>query len=162
MEQLDKKRRALPDTKRILLFFARFIAVSLVLYTAWIFIGKYYTVILAWGAYPLTAMAGNGIDVARAKLLTEEISLNPVVYLSLLIAVKGVPWKKRLKPAIIGLLVLTAANIIIVFLVFLSEASGSESLWAGTEFLYLTINFFLSVLLWFLLSEKGDLFEFNS
>lgn len=143
--------------KRILIFFVRFVIVSLALYTAWMFIGKFYTLIVAWGAKPLVALTGNTLNVERALQVTEEISLNPVVYLSLVIAITGVPWKERIRPALIGVLILTAANIITVFFMFLSEFTGSEQLWTGTEFLNLTINFFLPILLWALLVPKGDL-----
>jgi hypothetical protein len=149
------------DVRRILLFFVRFVAVSLVLYSLWMLLGRYYTLLVAWGAAPLVSLTGVSMDVERAMSVTEEISLNPVVYLSLVIAVKGVAWRERIAPALTGALILTAANIIIVFMIFLSESRGSESLWAGTEFLHLTVNFFLPVLLWLVLMKKGDLFRVN-
>ena len=143
--------------KKTLVFFVRFVVASLILYTAWMFIGKFYTLIVAWGAKPLVALTGNTLSIERTMLVQEEISLNPVVYISLVIAVTGVPWKKRAWTALTGVLILTAANIITVFFMFLSAFTGSEQLWAGTEFLNLTINFFLPILLWILLMPKGDL-----
>lgn len=148
--------------KRILIFFVRFIVASLVLYTAWIFIGRFYTLIVAYGAKPFIALTGNSLDVERALTVTEEISLNPIVYLSLVIAISGVAWKERARPALIGVLILTAANIITVFFMFLSAFTQSEQLWTGTEFLNLTVNFFLPILLWALLMPKGDLMPVNS
>ncbi len=152
-----------PDMKKILVFFVRFIVVSLVLYTAWMFAEKFYALGVAYGAKPFVALTGNSLDVDRALLVTEEISLNPIVYvsLSLVLAVKGVAWKARLKPALIGVAVLTAANIITVFFMFLSAFTKSEQLWAGTEFLNLTVNFFLPILLWVILMPKGDLMPVN-
>ena len=143
--------------KRILIFFVRFVIVSLALYTAWMFIGKFYTLAVVWGAKPFVALTGNTLNVERALKVGEEISLNPIVYISLVIAVTGVSWKERIRPALIGVLILTAANIITVFFMFLSAITKSEQLWAGTEFLNLTINFFLPILLWALLMSKGDL-----
>ena len=145
--------------KKILVFFLRFTAVSLVIYAAWEFAwgARIYTVAVAWGAKPLVALTGNSLDVSRAMQISEEISLNPIVYLSLIIAVKGVAWKERIRPALIGIGILTAANIITVFLVFLSAVSKSEGLWTGTEFFNLTINFFVPILLWALLMPKGEL-----
>jgi hypothetical protein len=146
-------------TKRILVFFIRFIVVSLVIYLAWEFAygGRIYTLLVAWGAKPILALTGNSLDVDRAMQVSEEISLNPIVYLSLVIAVKGVAWKERIRPALIGIGVLTVANVITVFLVFLSAISKSEGLWTGTEFFNLTINFFVPILLWALLMPKGEL-----
>ena len=146
-------------TKRILVFFIRFIVVSLVIYLAWEFAygGRIYTLLVAWGAKPILALTGNSLDVERAMQVSEEISLNPIVYLSLVIAVKGVAWKERIRPALIGIGVLTVANVITVFLVFLSAISKSEGLWTGTEFFNLTINFFVPILLWTLLMPKGEL-----
>lgn len=147
--------------KKMLVFFVRFIVASLVLYTSWMFIGKFYTLIVVYGAKPLVALTGNSLDVERALLVSEEISLNPVVYVSLVIAVTGVPWKERIRPALIGVLILTAANIITVFFMFLSAFTRSEQLWTGTEFLNLTVNFFVPILLWVLLMPKGDLLPVN-
>lgn len=141
----------------LLRFFLRFLAASIVLYGIYMIGGRYYTYALAWSAKPLLALAGHEMDVSMAIRVTEEISLNPIVYLSLVIAVTGVPWRARVRPAVTGVLVLTAFNIVTVFLVFLSAMTGNETLWTGTEFLNLTINFFLPILLWFLLSPKGDL-----
>ncbi len=148
--------------KRILIFFVRFVIVSLALYTAWMFIGKFYTLAVAWGAKPLVALTGNTLNVERALKVSEEISLNPIVYISLVIAVAGVAWKERIRPALIGVLILTAANIITVFFMFLSAITENEQLWIGTEFLNLTINFFLPIMLWALLMPKGDLLPVNS
>ena len=151
-----------PDTRKILVFFVRFIVVSLVIYTAWMFLGKFYTLIVAYAAKPLVALTGNSLDVERALKVTEEISLNPVVYVSLVIAVTGVAWKEKFRPALVGVLILTAANIITVFFMFLSAFTRNEQLWTGTEFLNLTVNFFLPILLWVLLMPKGDLMPVSS
>jgi hypothetical protein len=151
-----------PDMKRILLFFVRFIVVSLVLYFAWIFIGKFYALAVVYGAKPLVALTGNSVDVERALQVSEEISLNPIVYISLVIAVAGVAWKDKIRPALIGVLILTFANIVVVFLMFLSAFTRSEGLWTGTEFLNLTVNFFVPILLWVLLAPKGDLMPSSS
>lgn len=148
--------------KRILIFFVRFVIVSLALYTAWMFIGKFYTLAVAWGAKPLIALTGNTLNVEQALKVSEEISLNPIVYISLVIAVAGVAWKERIRPALTGVLILTAANIITVFFMFLSAITKNEQLWIGTEFLNLTINFFLPIMLWALLMPKGDLLPVNS
>ncbi|HSG27336.1 MAG TPA: hypothetical protein VLA34_02560, partial [Candidatus Krumholzibacterium sp.] len=53
--------------------------------------------------------------------------------------------------------ILTAANILTVFLVFMSYYSGNEALWTGTEFFNLTINFFLPILLWFIFAPVRNL-----
>jgi hypothetical protein len=159
MAKTDERR---PDMKKMLVFFVRFIVASLVIYTAWIFIGRFYTLFVAYGAKPLIALTGNSLDVDRALKVTEEISLNPVVYISLIAAVTGVAWRERIRPALIGVLILTAANIVTVFFMFLSAFTRNEQLWTGTEFLNLTVNFFLPILLWALLMPKGDLMPVRS
>ena len=50
-----------------------------------------------------------------------------------------------------GFAILTAANALTLFMVFLSYFKRSETLWAQSEFLNLTINFFVPILLWFAL-----------
>jgi hypothetical protein len=159
---MTDKRERRPISRKILIFFVRFVLASLILYSAWMLIGKYYALMVAWGTKPLVAVTGNTLDVERILLVREEISLNPVVYLSLVFAVTGVPWKERAVKALIGVLILTAANIITVFFMFLSDAMQNEQLWTGTEFLNLTINFFLPLLLWVLLMPKGDLLPVSS
>lgn len=141
---------------RLPAFFGRLLLASIVLYLVWTKAGILYMYAVAWGAKPLVALSGHSLVIEQALTVTEEISLNPAVYLSLVIAVTGVPWRARIRPAAVGVAVLTAANIITVFLVFLSAATRSEQLWTGTEFLNLTINFFLPILLWFVLCPKGD------
>jgi hypothetical protein len=154
---MNEARQNKPLARKIGIFFARFIACSLVLYIIWIKLGTGYMYLMAWGAKPLLALAGFGMDIERAMKITEDISLNPVVFLSLVFAVTGVPARARIRPAVLGTVILTAANILTVFLVFLSFYTRSENLWSGTEFLSLTINFFLPLLLWFILVPKGDL-----
>lgn len=144
------------STGRLPAFFGRLLLASIVLYLVWTKAGTLYMYAIAWGAWPLVALTGRELVVERALKVTEEISLNPAVYLSLVIAVTGVPWRERVRPAALGVGILTAANIAVVFLVFLSAYTKSERLWTGTEFLNLTINFFLPILLWFLLCPKGD------
>jgi hypothetical protein len=154
---MTENRPGRPGLRQILLFFVRFIVVSVVLYTAWSFIEKYYALIVVYGAKPLVAITGNSADVDRAMKVSEEISLNPIVYISLVAAVAGVAWRARLRPALIGVLILTAANVIVVFLMFMSAFTRSEGLWTSTEFINLTVNFFVPILLWVLLAPKGDL-----
>ncbi len=150
-----------PGPKKILFFFLRFLGFSILLYTAWSFVEKFYAIAVAYGAMPLVALTGDSLDVGRALTVIEEISLNPVVYFTLVAAVPGIPWKERIKPAAVGVLILTAANILTVFLMFLSASTGSENLWTGTEFVNLTVNFFLPILLWVLLAPKGGLLPVN-
>jgi len=139
------------------LFFLKFLGASLLLYIAYMKFGFVYMNIVAWGAKPLLGIFGKKLIMENAMRVTEEISLNPAVYLSLLVAVPGMAWRSRIRPAIIGVAILTAANILTVFLVFMSYYSGNETLWTGTEFFNLTINFFLPILLWFILVPVKNL-----
>ena len=143
-------------------FFLRFLAFSTLLYLIHLKAGFIYMRIVAWGASPLLAIFGKKLVLENALKVTEEISLNPVVYLSLVAAVTGISWKKRIRPAVAGYLILTGANILTVFLVFMSAYMKDERLWAGTEFINLTINFFLPLLLWFVLMPIRDVFPFRN
>jgi hypothetical protein len=135
----------------VLIFFARFIAASVVLYAVYLKLSRYYVILVASLAKPLIALAGYEMVMERALKITEEISLNPIVFLSLVIAVPAIAIKRKLGAAALGMVILTVANSATVFLIFLSAYRESELLWTGTEFLNLTINFFLPILLWFLL-----------
>ncbi len=143
-------------------FFLRFIAASLALFILHQKTGFLYMHIVAWGAKPLLAMFGRALVMERALEITGEISLNPAVYLSLVIALSGIPVRKKIRPALLGVAILTAANILTVFLVFMSFYMKNEALWMGTEFFNLTINFFLPLLLFFVLMPVRNLFPSNS
>jgi hypothetical protein len=146
--------------REILLFFLRFLAVSIALYLVYVFAGKFYMRFIALLAGPLLSAFGYEIVMELATKITEDISLNPVVFLSLVIAVGKIPWRAKLRAAIIGVVVLTALNSLTVFLVFVSNYRNSEALWTGSEFLSLTINFFVPILLWLVLLPIRSVFPF--
>lgn len=146
----------------VLFFLLRFIAASIILYLIYVKAGIYYMKVVAYGAKPLLSLFGYEIILERALKVTEEISLNPVVYLSLVSAAGGVTFLRRLKAAIWGVVILTIGNSVTVFLAFLSYYKNSEQLWSGTEFLNLTINFFLPLLLWIILMPVGSMFSFGA
>ncbi|MFO7916095.1 MAG: hypothetical protein R6U43_10460 [Candidatus Krumholzibacteriales bacterium] len=135
----------------ILVFFIRFLFASIILYLLYMKLGIYYARLICHGARPLVALFGHRVMVSRALLITEDISLNPVVFLSLVIAVTNIPVMKKVRGAVIGVVILTLANSLTVSMAFLSYYRGSEALWTGTEFFNLTINFFLPLFLAFAL-----------
>jgi hypothetical protein len=137
--------------RMVLIFLLRFLAVSIPLYVIYAWAGDYYTRFLALCTGPLLSIAGVELTIDRALTVTEEISLNPVVFLSLVIAVQRIGWRKKLWATAFGIVILTVANIAVLFLLFMSAHRENEGLWTGTEFLNLTINFFLPLLLWFVL-----------
>jgi hypothetical protein len=147
----SKIKNQFTSTKDVVVFLVIFLAVSLMLYTLYIFFGDYYLRIVALAAQPLLSIFGYKVIMGRLVLIRDEISLNLIVFLSLVIATWKIPVIKRLKAAGWGFLILTAGNSIVAFLTFLSAHKGSESLWTGTEFLNITINFFVAILLWFIL-----------
>ena len=146
--------------REILLFFLRFLAASLVLYGLYLVAGRYYAHAIAFIAKPLLAVFGFKMIMETALKITEDISLNPVVFLSLVIAVGKISWLRKLRAALIGVAILTAANSLTVFLAFVSSYRNSERLWTGTEFLSLTINFFVPILLWLVLLPIRSVFPF--
>ncbi len=147
-------------SRLVLVFLLRFLAVSIPLYLVYTWVGSYYTRLVSYGAKPFLSLYGIELTIGRALVITEEIALNPVVFLSLVIAVQRIGWQKKLKAAALGMAILTVANIAVVFLLFMSAERHSEGLWTGTEFLNLTINFFLPLLLWLLLLPLRSIQDF--
>jgi hypothetical protein len=159
-EDTDKIQAQRGAAREILLFFLRFLAASVVLYLIYVVAGRFYTRIIALLASPLLSVFGYELVMDKANAITEDISLNPVVFLSLVIAVGAVPWRAKLKAAVIGAAILTALNSLTVFLAFASFYRNSERLWTGSEFLSLTINFFVPILLWLVLLPIRSAFSF--
>jgi hypothetical protein len=156
-----------PETNRtpraareILFFFLRFLAASIVLYAIYLVAGRYYTRLISYIASPLLSAFGYRLVLEMANKITEDISLNPVVFLSLVIAVGAISRRAKLKAALIGVCILTALNSLTVFLAFVSYYRNSERLWTGSEFLSLTINFFVPILLWLALLPIRSAFPF--
>lgn len=139
-------------------FFLRFVGASLLLFSLHMKAGFIYMRLISWGAKLLLALFGHDIIMEKSNQITAEVSLNPVVFLSLVIALSGVSVKEKIVPAITGTVILTIANIITVFLVFMSFYMNNKILWTGTEFLNLTINFFLPLLLFIILMPLKRLF----
>ena len=135
----------------ILAFFIRFLIASIILYAVYLKLGNYYARLICHGARPLVSLFGHRVIMSKALLITEDISLNPVVFLSLVIAVMNIPVGKKIRGAVIGIIILSLANSLTVSMAFLSYYRGSEALWTGTEFFNLTINFFLPLFLAFAL-----------
>ena len=132
-------------------FLLRFLAASIPLYLLYAVAGIHYTRLVASLAKPLFMLSDIELVVERALTVTEEISLNPVVFLSLVIATPRIGALRKVRAGLTGFVILTLANSVTLYMIFLSAARGSERLWSGTEFLNLTINFFLPLLLWVLL-----------
>jgi len=156
----DANTRVMAGVKGVLVFFLRFIAASIVLYLLYVWLGRYYVKLVVYMAKPLID-ATFDLDprsvVERAMKVTEEISLNPVVFLSLAIATTGVTLRTRIRAMAVGAVILTVANALTIYLLFLSAGTKSELLWTGTEFFNLTMNFFMPLLLWFILLPIRDL-----
>lgn len=162
MSEVIEKSPAPPDPAReILLFFLRFLAVSIALYLLYYFvIGKYYVRFIALMAKPALAAFGYEFIMDNAVKITEDIALNPFVFLSLVAAVGHIPWRAKLRGAGIGIVILAAANALTVTLAFVSNYRQSEAWWTGTEFLSLTNNFFVPILLWLVLLPIRSAFPF--
>jgi hypothetical protein len=159
-EDLEKSPAPRGVAREILLFFLRFLGASIALYLVYVVAGRFYTRLIALLASPLLSAFGYKLVMDKATAITEEISLNPVVFLSLVIAVGAIPWRAKLKAAVIGAAILTALNSLTVFLAFASFYRNSERLWTGSEFLSLTINFFAPILLWLVLLPIRSAFPF--
>ena len=147
--------------REMLLFFLRFLGVSIFLYALYYFVmGEYYVRLLALAAKPMLSLFGYEMIMEKAVGITEEIALNPFVFLSLVAAVGRISWRAKLRAALIGLIVLAALNAATITLAFVSNYRQSEAWWTGTEFLNLTNNFFLPILLWLALLPIRSAFPF--
>jgi hypothetical protein len=145
----------------ILAFFLRFLAISAALYLVfYLFAGKYYVRLIALVAGPMLSAFGHRIVVDRAMKIAEEISLNPLVFVSLVAAVGRVPWRTKLRGAALGAAMLFVANALTVTFAFVANYRNSEGWWTGTEILNLTNNFFLPILLWLVLIPVRSAFPF--
>ena len=127
-EDLEKSRGPRGAAREILLFFLRFLGASIALYLVYVVAGRFYTRLIALLASPLLSAFGYELVMDKANAITEEISLNPVVFLSLVIAVGAIPWRAKLKAAVIGAAILTVLNSLTVFLAFASFYRNSERL----------------------------------
>jgi len=149
------------SAREILLFFFRFLGVSIALYLFYYFvIGSYYLRFIALLAKPMLALFGYELIMERAVKITEDISLNPFVFISLVAAVGRVPWRKKIRGGAIGIAVLVLANALTLTFAFVSNYRQSEAWWTGTEFLDLTNNFFMPILLWLVLLPVRSAFPF--
>ena len=147
--------------REALFFFLRFLVTSVVLYIPYDrYVAVCYSRLVAFIAKPFLALFGCKMIMEQALRITEDISLNPIVFLSLVIAVGKIPWRSKLRAGALGVGVLTIANALTVFLAFMSEQRNSERLWTGTEFLYLTMSFFVPILLWLALLPIRRAFPF--
>ena len=147
----EPKREPAGIGRFALLFFLRFLAASIPLYLLYTVAGIHYMKLVAYTAKPLFSLFDVELVMRRALTVTEEISLNPIVFLSLVLATTRVALSRKLRAGLLGIVILTLANSITLFMVFLSASRGSERLWSSTEFFNLTINFFLPILLWIIL-----------
>ena len=165
-EDLEKSPAPRGTAREILLFFLRFLAASIALYLLYYFvIGRYYVRFIALMAKPALAAFGYKFVMDNAVKITEDIALNPFVFLSLVAAVGRISWKAKLRGACLGIAILAVANALTVTLAFVSNYRQSEAWWTGTEFLSLTNNFFAPILLWLALlpiRSTFSLFRDNS
>jgi hypothetical protein len=157
----DGGRSATAGARDILAFFARFLACSIALYVLFYFFGeRHYLRFIALLARPMLALFGHEIVMAQLRRIAEEISLNPLVFVSLAVAVARIPWRKKLRAILIGTAILIAANAATVTLAFVASYRESEGWWTGAELLSLTNNFFLPILLWLVLLPVRSAFPF--
>ena len=147
--------------REILFFFLRFLGASIALYLlCYFFIGAYYLRLIAVLAKPMLSVFGYTFVMERVVAISESISLNPFVFLSLVIAVRHISLRRKLGAGVIGMAILVLANALTVTLAFVSSYRQSEVWWTGTEFLDLTNNFFMPILLWLILLPIRSAFPF--
>ena len=150
---MKSDRREAPTLARdIAAFVLRFLAISIALYVLfYLFAGAYYVRLVALVAGPMLSAFGHSIVLRGVQRIAEDISFNPIVFLSLAAAVGRIPWRPRLRGMAIGTAILVVANAFTVTSVFVASYRKSEAWWTGAEILDLTNNFFLPILLWLVL-----------
>jgi hypothetical protein len=160
-ERGGNAQTARPLTRELVLFFLRLLGVSALLYALYYIIaGRWYVRFIALLADPMLRAFGYRIVMEKALKITEDIALNPLVFLSFVVAVGRIAWRTKLRAAAIGVVILTLVNALTVFMIFMSNYRRSDADWEVTEFLGLTINFFLPIVLWFVLLPIRQAFPF--
>ncbi len=159
--ETEERRGPAAGARDILSFFLRFLAWSIALYLFFYFFAeRFYVRFIALIARPMLAPFGYAIVMNNVRDIAEEISLNPLVFISLAAAVARIPWRTKLRGMAIGVAILVAANALTVTLAFVASNRRSEGWWTGTEILNLTNNFFLPILLWLVLLPVRSAFPF--
>lgn len=147
--------------REILLFFLRFLGASIALYLLiYYFLGSHYMRLIALLSKPMLSTFGHRFVMERAIAISESISLNPFVFLSLVAATRHVSIRRKLAACATGTAFLILANALTVTFAFVSSYRQSEAWWTGTEFLDLTNNFFMPILLWLVLLPIKSAFSF--
>ena len=159
--EINEGRVQTSIAREIFFFFLRFLGASIALYLLiYYVIGTYYMRMIALLAKPMLSVFGYKFVMERVVAISESISLNPFVFLSLVVAVRHISMRRRLGACAIGTAFLILANALTVTLAFVSSYRQSEAWWTGTEFLDLTNNFFMPILLWLVLLPIRSAFPF--
>lgn len=138
--------------RKLLIFFAKFLLVSLPLFVLWMVGGYFYISTVLFFVKSSVGVLGQQLPGLPMSL---DLFSSPIPFVSLMIISKGVKLRQRLAKIGIGLLVLFSWHFVATMLLYLIIAGQSEfAIWKSVllpsfrTFLYI-FNLVLPFLLWF-------------
>ena len=153
---MDKTNRSTWG-KKVLIFIAKFLLVSLPLFVLWLVVGYFYVSAILLFVKSSLVIFGQRLPGLPMSL---DLFSSPVLFISLMIITKGVKLRQRLSKLGIGLLVLFSWHLVATMILYLIVTGDSQvSIWKSVllpsfrTFLYI-FNLVLPFLLWFYLLGK--------
>lgn len=143
--------------KRVLIFIAKFLGVSLPLFALWMVAGYFYIIPVLFVAKSLVQIFGLQVSGLPMAL---DIFSSTIPFISLMVITKGLKLPKRVSKVGIGLLILFLWHIVASVGLYLmtadNEVASSKRILSASykTFLYI-FNLTLPFLLWFFLVGKN-------
>ena len=151
MSFMDKTSRT-TWARKLLIFFAKFLLVSLPLFVLWMVGGYFYISTVLFFVKSSVGVLGRQLPGLPMSL---DLFSSPVPFVSLMIISKGVKLRQRLSKIGIGLLVLFSWHLVATMILYLILTGQSQTpVWRSVllpsfrTFLYI-FNLVLPFLLWF-------------
>jgi len=154
---MDKTNRSAWG-KRLLIFIAKFLLVSLPLFGLWIGWGYFYV-------YPVLSIAKSFVQIfglpGSDPPVPFDICSSPIPFISLMVITKHLKFQKRLSKVVIGLLILFIWHLVASVALYLTMTDDNKLILpqpflftAFITFLYI-FNLTLPLLLWFFFVGKN-------
>jgi hypothetical protein len=149
---MDKANRS-TWARKLLIFFAKFLLVSLPLFAVWMVGGYFYISGVFFFVKSLADILGEQLPGLPLSL---DLFSSPIPFISLMVITKGIKLRQRLSKIVIGFLVLFAWHSVATMILYLIITGGGdgEGFWKTVlepsfrTFLYFS-NLVLPFLLWF-------------
>jgi len=153
---MDKTNRSTWG-KKVLIFIAKFLLVSLPLFVLWLVVGYFYISAVLLIVKSSVAIFGQKLPGLPMSL---DLFSSPIPFISLIVITKGIKLQQRLFKMGIGLLILFSWHLVATMFLYLIVTGDSQlAIWKSVllpsfrTFLYI-FNLVLPFLLWFYLLGK--------